>query len=590
MSRVEWTRQSADDVETTIALFLSAEFPHAERITPSRGDGGIDVLVREESGSRIYQVKSFTGPLTASRKGQIASSVDRVASDPRLDGMVITEWHLVMPRDPTLENKRWLSGLVTSKGLPEPVWDGLARCDLWAAKYPHIVDYYIHGGRERIAAAAANLINLAGLKGLSATDAANLQVSGVSDSLSRSMRYLNEEDPFYRYSIHVAPGPARDLAAHLATGQPLTEPGCVLLTSWSNESVHVEVSVFPKNDVALELSPIKGRVEFSARIGTPEALALEDFAMYGSPMMGVDITLTELRAPAGLGGTFGSGRGGFGPPATPAGETELARLVVLGPNGEALQMLPARRAYSVQGLPREGEIRGAETLFTADDGTTVRFRFDLPDGNMTVNITTGDIRGRVVVELLPSLRFLAAFGAPNQFALAQRFGPIPAEATPIPQPPSQGIEWLLGVAECLASLQDLTTEPIRMPDPEALSASDLDGIWQASQLARGVEFVATVPQLQLPSLGLDVGRRVEFARLTPWGFRNPSSELQLGYLVDGFVGTLSQPPGTTTDDQLDTWDVVDQRLTRRLATSDDLRSLPADGSWAVVAEEVRDLS
>ncbi len=588
MSRVEWTRQSADDVEATIALFLSAEFPHAERITPSRGDGGIDVLVREQSGSRIYQVKSFTGPLTAGRKAQIAGSVDRVASDPRLEGMVITEWHLVMPRDPTLENKRWLSGLVTNRGLPEPVWDGLTRCDLWAAKYPYIVDYYIHGGRERITTAAGNLINLAGLKGLSETDAANLQVSGVSDSLSRSMRYLNDEDPFYRYSIHVSPGPAPDLAAHLATGQPLTEPGCVLLTSWSNESIHVEVGVFPKNSVALELSPINGRVEFSAKIGSPEAQALEDFARYGSPMSGIDLSLSELRAPAGLGGAFSSGRGGFGPPATPEGQSELTRLVVLGPTGRILHTLVVRRVYSVQGQPHEGEIRGAETLFRAEDGTTIRFRFDLPDGKMNVNFTTGDVRDRLAVELLPSLRFLAAFGAPNHFTLAGRFGPIPTESTPIPQPPSEGIEWLLEVAECLAALQDLTAEPIRMPGPEALSEGDLDGIWQASQLARGVDFFATVPQVQLPALGLNVGDRVEFARLTPWGFRSQNAELRLGFLVDSFFGILSQPARLKTDERLDTWDVVDQRLTRRLATPEDLGSLPEDGSWAEVDQKVRE--
>lgn len=587
MSRVEWTRQSADDVEATIALFLSAEFPHAERITPSRGDGGIDVLIREESGSRVYQVKSFTGQLTPGRKAQIASSVERLASDPRLEGMVITEWHLVMPRDPTLENKRWLSGLVTSRGLPEPVWDGLARCDLWAAKYPHIVDYYIHGGRERITAAAGNLISLAGLKGLSETEAGNLQVRDVSYSLGRSMQYLNDEDPFYRYSIHVSPEPAPDLATHLATGQPLAEPGWVLMTSWSNESIHVEVSVFPKNNVALELSPIHGSVQFSAKIGTPEAQALQDFAKYGSPMAGVDISLSELQAPAGLGGAFSSGRGSFGPPVTRGGHAELARLVVLGPEGELLHTLPVRRVYSVQGQPHEGEIQGAETLFRAEDGTTIRFRFDLPDGKVNVNFTTGDVRGRLVVDLLPSLRFLAAFGAPNQFTLAGRFGPIPAESVPIPPPPSEGIEWLLEITECLAGLQDLTTEPIQMPDPEALTESELDGIWQASQLARGVEFVATVPQVQLPSLGLDAGHRVEFARLTPWGFRGQDTELQLGFLVDSFVGTLSRSGGATTDDQLATWDVVDQRITRRLATSHDLKSLPADGSWVEVGKQMR---
>lgn len=585
MSRVEWTRQSADDVEATIALFLSAEFPHAERITPSRGDGGIDVLVRGEDGSRIYQVKSFTERLTAGRKRQISDSVDRLATDPRLARMTIREWHLVMPRDPTLENKKWLSQLVTDHGLPEPVWDGLTRCDLWAAKYPHVVDYYLHGGRDRISTAAGNLINLAALKCLSPTDAASLEVSGISDSLSRAMRYLNEEDPFYRYSIRVSPGPSPDLAKDLAAGRPLTVPGCALMTSWSNESMHVEVGVFPKNSLALELSPINGRVEFTAMVGTAEAQALEDFAKYGSPMSGVDISLSELEAPAGLGGAFKSGRGGFGPPQTPEGESEMTRLVVLSPAGDEVQTLMARRVYSVHGQPHDGEIRGAETLFKTDDGTTIRFRFDLPDGQIGVHFTTGDIRDRVVVELLPSLRFLAAFGAPNCLTIARRFGPLPTESTPIPQPPSEGIKWLLEVAECLGALQDLSSEPIRMPDPEALDEGGIDGIWIASQLARGVEFYATVPQIGLPPSQSAVGRRVvKFARLVPWVFKGADADLDLGFLVDTFEGVLIQPASEVENELMGIWEVVDQRITRRLATREEVKNLSSDGQWAVLPD------
>jgi hypothetical protein len=45
MARVEWTRISPDDVEYVSAVLLARENPRAQRIRPSRGDGGIDILV-----------------------------------------------------------------------------------------------------------------------------------------------------------------------------------------------------------------------------------------------------------------------------------------------------------------------------------------------------------------------------------------------------------------------------------------------------------------------------------------------------------------------------------------------------------------
>ena len=40
MARVEWTRQSGDDVETVVGMLLCSQRPNAVRVRPSQGDGG----------------------------------------------------------------------------------------------------------------------------------------------------------------------------------------------------------------------------------------------------------------------------------------------------------------------------------------------------------------------------------------------------------------------------------------------------------------------------------------------------------------------------------------------------------------------
>ncbi len=64
MDPVEWAVPSADAIEAVVGYLLCRENPEAMRIKPSRGDGGIDILVPVPGRPgvvEIYQVKSFTG-------------------------------------------------------------------------------------------------------------------------------------------------------------------------------------------------------------------------------------------------------------------------------------------------------------------------------------------------------------------------------------------------------------------------------------------------------------------------------------------------------------------------------------------------
>ena len=121
MARVSWATTSADDVEAVVGVLLCLENPEASRIKASRGDGGIDVLVPEPGAPRrieVYQVKSFTGRMSASRRGQVERSLLRLISYCAQHDLEVTAWYLAVPITPTNETREWFLGLAAGHPFP----------------------------------------------------------------------------------------------------------------------------------------------------------------------------------------------------------------------------------------------------------------------------------------------------------------------------------------------------------------------------------------------------------------------------------------------------------------------------------------
>src|SRR5699024_2185377 len=103
MTLIEWTRLAGDTVEALVALLVNVEHPTSVRITPSRGDGGVDILHRDGAGEGrdvVYQVKRYTEPVAAREKVEIQQSLTRLSSDSRWNDLNVTHWRLVMPWNP----------------------------------------------------------------------------------------------------------------------------------------------------------------------------------------------------------------------------------------------------------------------------------------------------------------------------------------------------------------------------------------------------------------------------------------------------------------------------------------------------------
>jgi hypothetical protein len=133
MSRVEWTRIDNNDVEAVVAMCVNRWRPNSVRITPSRGDGGVDILDRDTPvGDVVLQVQNYSARLTRQQKAEVKKSLKRVLSDPRWSDLRIGEWHLVTPWDPEPDEEHWLVDLGRAHGL-RAVWDGLGAVEQYVA-------------------------------------------------------------------------------------------------------------------------------------------------------------------------------------------------------------------------------------------------------------------------------------------------------------------------------------------------------------------------------------------------------------------------------------------------------------------------
>lgn len=577
MSRVEWSRYSGDDIEAVAAMFISANFPEAERITPSYGDGGIDVLVEADK-TRVYQVKKFHASLTGNQWNQVEKSVDRLVNDPRVAHLTVDEWHIVMPWDPTLEAKARLTEYVVGKGFPSPIWDGATRCDLWASEYPHIVDYYLHGNAARINQAALNMLHGLRLKNIAEEDIANFDVSAIAGELRKTAEFLNNEDPFFAYGFHIEPRSSAPEEEELRELLVKSKPGVILSTHWGDSRMSVQIDVYPKNRVALETNPINFNLTIQAEPDSREAVALQDFLKYGGPL---DMPLGSVHgtstAPGGLGGVFENARLYVIPAGDIPEHHQDLRLLIFDPEGVQVDSLVLHRKYSTTGITTADGPRGLETRLSDATGTfQAVWRFDVDAQNQILNFSVNRPDGQLAVDVLPVLRFNRALRAPNALAIAPRFGPIPEARQAILEEgnPLDASHLWHDIAKSLALIQEHTPLRLHFPDFSDMSEESIALITHTGALLEGqtarykVSGLVTNHDPEEPAVS---GSTV---LLLPWEVSLPEGKVDLGHLAHAFKGVLVQRAKESPQGLLDVWSVEDNELLVRMLTKDERQALP----------------
>lgn len=268
--RIPWTRYSGEDVESVLATFISLEERNAIKIRPSRGDGGIDLIVYLDAETvDIYQIKKFAENLKNSQKAQIENSWQELSATTAVLHEIINSWHLVMPLDPTNENLRWAKELVEPSGT-KFIWDGLSRVDGWASKYPEVIDYYFSNGKEEVSEYAAKLLSMANLPDCS--DPVILE-NRLRDLCSN----LDKLDPYYAYSVHVLS--EYDKRDDFCTRAPGVVMSQILVTPGAGR---IAIDVIEKTPIASMLHPLTFSVKIIA--GTDEEKEqVQNYIEYGMP-------------------------------------------------------------------------------------------------------------------------------------------------------------------------------------------------------------------------------------------------------------------------------------------------------------------
>lgn len=523
---VEWTRLEGGQVEAVVAMFVNRERPNSVRITPSRGDGGIDILDRgagTDGGDVVYQVKRYTEKLTSKQKKDIEKSALTLAGDERWEGLTVSEWHLVMPWDPTPEVFRWLNELIDSA--ITTFWHGLTWVDQMAAKYPDIIDYYLHGGRSRVEQAYSEAMALVG----ATREDGNLSVAAGRNRLAKAVRAL-DHDPHYRYELQFGDGSPPDMTK-------ADRPGLVMRCQGvSAEGPWTVVDVIARCAASLEERPIVIKGQFTAQRGSDFERDLQAFFTYGTPFSSPDGVFDgEVDAPGGLGGPLvGAQVSTFQPASPDLGSNPELRLEVLDAEGASIAAVDVHRVDRSQGV--EGGLRvvfgESHGLFTFED------RLDFQKGERHRLFKFGDFTGQPVTVAYPAAKLLSALHSPNKMRLSvrhtpARLGVVDGDVGTWSQETQNSLDTLTSVTEMLSVFQEHSQDVILTPDLTSTTKEEFDSWQRTAALLRGSEIRGRYPEghqlvVVLPAeVVLAEGQDLTF--LTPLVVEVGQQRIELGY-------------------------------------------------------------
>ncbi|MFI6313222.1 hypothetical protein ACIBEK_24240 [Nocardia fusca] len=487
MSRIEWTRVSADDIEEAVSMFICRIYPRAFRVRASSGDGGIDVCVpASKEHFDVYQVKKFAQNLTSKQKKQAEKSHARIARYAADRGWTIDNWYLTMPLDPTKENLIWLDELAKSKSFPCE-WRGLSHVDGWAAKFPEVVDYYFDKGRAILNEELARFTAVSGLQITSdslvnAGNFSSLEPSNVINGITQLRESLNKRDPHYCYDFAVSGAPP-------AANEPVAVPGTLAARSVRQigES-YVTFDVHARCAESLNERPITAQMKLRAKAGTAEARDLEEFAKFGrAPRVPIAVSDMAVDMPGGLGMESSAGLVRILEPDLEQSSFER-RLDILSPAREVLssinlKMYPPMQSADGKGASNRGVDKSG--VFEIETLTILG-----PPIQMQLRFTRGDIQGKYPDEVEPALSMFDYFRPGNKFRMSRVRGSKDVDMLDIPpdllsKEDAAHNAVLLRYVRALTVIQEHTDVEIRIPKYETLEELHIPETLQAAQLLEG---------------------------------------------------------------------------------------------------------
>ena len=418
--------------------------PDAQRIDGKGGDGGQDLQIVHGQDSKIthaFELKSFTGRMTASRRQQVAASLKRVAA------LGPARWTLVVPIDPTPAEDKCFRKLGMGFCFPT-AWYGKTWLDEKMSAFPDIRRYFVEGANDEVVRLLLELRE------------EQARVNDVRDAVGRlrTLRErLNEIDPHYSYEMSTV------------TVGAISWPSDVVFSVRFGD---VRVDAYPKYSGALKDRPIS--------IGVMVALGPEDLVIQDSLGYGLGVTIPNrmissvtIDAPSGLGGSFSGGELDIFPSNTRLDEPVTLALDIM--DGDKLIASCPVHLTERTGGPKGSIFNGADNTGWLETRLTVNVVDEEIEAEFRLNPKPG-----MPAALVPLFRWLDACQPPRYLKIRWREG---LEFHSEVNGPLLADRSLGRVVEALAFLQELSG--IYWEMPSSLSNEEAQVIVTTAALMKG---------------------------------------------------------------------------------------------------------
>lgn len=466
-------------------MFVNREHPRSVRVTPSIGDGGVDIVdagAGPEGTDDVYQVKKYAEPLTSRQKSDVEGSLKTLTSDERWTDLRLGTWYLVTPWDPTPEAYNWFKELAEEYNVTA-VWHGLTYVEQLVAKYPDVVDYYLYGGATRIEAAYQAVMALDRVD----RDGEGLEVPEVVRRIQKALPSL-DTDPHYRYELR------------FGEGQLPTEPqrpGIVMTTivGQGRAGRWAAVDVIARCAASTAVRPITITGKFVLDSGDAFAEALSDFHAFGVPFTSPEgVYQGEIDAPGGLGGRLEGATVTSFAATDNLGDNPEVHIEVLDPDGAVLASADLERVDRSEGAAGVRivlqEVNG---IFTLED------RYNLKERTGSRNLRLAGFTGVPVAAAHAALTFLIHCKSPNVGRLSVRHTPPergvldPNVGFSWPDEAAEHLAAMLPALEYLRTIQQNTSAVVLVPDVHELTAKQVAQWRFVASVLRGEDVTRTYP-------------------------------------------------------------------------------------------------
>lgn len=463
--QVIWAAHSGNLIEQLIGVMLCREFPFANRIRPSQGDGGIDVMVPVGDGRvDIYQVKGFTASLTSSQKGQVKDSLDRVAAN---TNVTIRDWYLVVPVNPTPPLMfEWFEPLVADYGF-DCHWYGLDQCEGLAATYAEVVRYYLADGRHDLEQALADLraISPLGLSGQASGQLLTLQ--DLAEPFTAAFESVNRSDPHFRYELMVTKHPPFSLTSPPPAQPDGLDVAAIVSQGREGRDGVVTILIFPRYAEALADRPITGNFVLAVDgDGAPIDAAAASFMEFG---VAGEFAVKHLAAdlPGGLSENVTDAVVRVGAATSETATPYELRLVTVDDQGDHLGEALCVMEPATVGV---GSKPGIRVSGTSSSGL---FDMQLPmrpgDKTHSIGITINGFAGTEPAAIQSDVWFLHSLASAAALRVGRRYGPTTPAGVPAGETfPVFVDERLVRLIDDLAVIQREAVGDLKLPELEEI--------------------------------------------------------------------------------------------------------------------------